>query len=91
MAELPKLADMKIRRCLIPDKFGRIRSYELHHSSDASFNGYGQCTYPKITNEDNDVYCSLVMGKWRVGPSKIVTIPRLELTAAVTSVKISNC
>ncbi|XP_006822328.1 uncharacterized protein LOC102807334 [Saccoglossus kowalevskii] len=41
-------------------------------------------------DEHNRVSCSLVMGKARVTPSKPFTIPRLELTAAVTSVRVSN-
>ena len=34
--------------------------------------------------------CSLIMGKARVAPLKMVTIPRLEFTAAVVSVKVGK-
>ena len=35
------------------------------------------------------MHVSLVMGKSRVAPTKITTIPRLELTAAVVSAKVA--
>ena len=40
-------------------------------------------------NEKGQFHCSFVMGKARVAPPKPVTVPRLELTAAVVSVKTS--
>ena len=36
----------------------------------------------------SDIHCSFVMGRSRVSPSKPVTIPRLELTAAVVGVEL---
>ena len=63
---------------------------QLHHFSDASSAGYGQCTYIRFTSVDEKVHCALVMGNSTVAPLKPVTIPRLELTAAVVSVKISS-
>ena len=39
---------------------------------------------------DGFVNCPLVMGKSRVAPAKIVSIPRLELTAAVVAAKLGN-
>ena len=63
---------------------------ELHHFSDASFLGYGQSSYLRLVDEQGQVYCSLVLGKARVTPLRQVSIPRLELTAAFLSVKISS-
>lgn len=64
-------------------------SVELHHFSDASSVGYGACSYLKYKNDENKVHCSLVMAKTRVAPTKIASIPRLELSAAVTATRLS--
>ena len=63
---------------------------ELHHFSNASEKGYGQCSYLRIINTCNKVYCFFVLGKARVTPLKPITIPRLELTAAVVLAKTSK-
>ena len=44
----------------------------------------------RLVDENGQVHCSLVMGKARVTPLRQISIPRLELTAAVLSVKMSN-
>ena len=87
-SELPALEKLKVPRCHKPNKFGEIKTVELHHFSDASQNGYGECSYPRLTDSNDRICCSLVMGKSRVTPLKPVTIPRLELTAAVVASKI---
>ena len=88
--ELRSLEDIKIARCYKPENFGRVKLAELHNFSDASQSGYGQCSYLRLINEQDEVHCSLVMAKARVTPLKPVTIPRLELTAAVVSIKVSQ-
>ena len=88
--ELHELAELKIRRCYKPDNFGEVKLVELHSFSDASINGYGQCSYLRMVNNRDEVHCSLVMAKSRVTPLKPVTVPRLELTAAMVSTKISS-
>ena len=88
--ELMQLECLSIPRCFKPDNFDRVIRTELHHFSDASTEGYGQCSYLHLVNEDGRIHCAFVMGKSRVTPLKLVTIPRLELTSAVCSVRISE-
>ena len=87
--KLHSLSDFKLNRSYWPGKFGQVVSHELHHFSDASEVGYGQATYLRMSTS-TETHCSLVMAKSRVAPLKIVTIPRLELTAAVLSVQVSQ-
>ena len=88
--ELPTLEKLSVPRCYKPTDFGRIVNAELHHFSDASIHGYGQCFYLRLKNDQGRIHCSFVLGKARVTPLKPVTVPRLELTAAVVSVKSSE-
>ena len=81
--ELHHLEDLSVRRCFKPEGFGTVISTQLHHFSDASTTGYGQCLYVRLVDDKGQIHCSLIMGKARVAPLKMVTIPRLELTAAV--------
>lgn len=90
LSDLRHLADVKIPRCYLPSTFKEVQRYELHHFSDASASGYGECTYLRAIDASGDVHCSLVMGKARVAPTKITTIPRLELSAAVVAVQTSD-
>lgn len=87
--ELSILGSLKISRCFKPKAFGEVTTVEIHHFSDASTEGYGQCSYLRLVDNKEHVHCSLLMSKSKVAPVKFVTIPRLELAAAVVSVKIS--
>ncbi|XP_026054611.1 uncharacterized protein LOC113040501 [Carassius auratus] len=89
-ADLVNLEKISIPRCYVPANFGKVIKRELHHFSDASNSGYGQCTYLRLTSKEGNIHCALVIGKSRVAPIKVQTIPRLELTAAVISVAMSN-
>lgn len=89
-AELEELQNFAIPRCYKPIDFGRVVKAEIHHFSDASFKGYGQCSYLRLVNEKGKICCAFVLGKARVTPLKAVTVPRLELTAAVLSARVSE-
>ena len=88
--DLLRLKELQIPRCFEPKTMSHGKTYELHNFADASTFGYGQCSYLRVKDEDGNVNVSLVMGKSRVAPSKITTIPRLELTAAVVSAKVGT-
>ena len=87
---LKSLHCIQIPRSFVPLHFKKTLTAELHHFSDASELGYGQCSYLRLTDTDGNVHCSLVMAKARVTPLKTVSIPRLELQAATLSVKMAE-
>ena len=90
LQELPKLEQLEIDRCFKSADFREISSIQLHHFSDASQQGYGAVTYLRITDHHGNVKCSFVMGKSRLAPLKPVTIPRMELSAAVIATRLDN-
>ena len=89
LSSLEHLSNVSVPRCYKPDAFGTVKRVELHSFSDASMVGYGQCSYLRLIDDHGVIHCSLVLGKSRVCPLKAVTIPRLELVAALMSLRIS--
>ena len=87
LRSLPHLSKLQIKRCLKPIEF-KANSYELHFFSDASLRCYGSCCYLRMGDSAGHNSCSFIIGKARVAPLKAVSIPRLELTAAVLSVRL---
>ena len=63
---------------------------EIHSFSDASDVGIGQVSYLRLINSEGRINVSFLMGKSRVAPLKAMTTPRMELTAAVVSVNVTN-
>ena len=86
----PKLSELRVNRCFKPAVFGDIVEIQLHLFSDASRSGYSAVAFLRLTDSDRQVYCAFVMGKARLAPIREISIPRLELTAAVVSVKLSK-
>jgi len=89
LESLESLADIVIPRCIVPDGF-QDAYMELHHFSDASCTAYGCCSYLRCVNKSGQVCTSLVYGKGRVAPIKGLSIPRLELQAAVVAVRVDS-
>ena len=88
--DLPKLHQIQVDRCFKPKGFGEIKEVELHLFSDASHQGYAAVAYLRLKDVTNQVHCAFVMGKARLAPIREISIPRLELTAAVISVRLSK-
>ena len=87
MRTLVDLCLIKVPRCIKPKEFNDV-TVELHHFSDASEKAYGCCTYVRCLNKQGKMQTTLLMSKNKVAPIRMVTIPRLELQAAVLSAKI---
>lgn len=82
----------KIPRCFKPKhRFGHL-TCEIHHFCDASENhGYGMVFYLRFVDEAGEIFCSFLYGKSRVRPLRRgITVPRLELTAAVVAVTVNS-
>ena len=90
LSELQELSSFEVNRCIKPDNFGVTLTAQIHNFSDASENGYGIASYIILTNKDGQKCCTLLMSKSRVAPLKKVTIPRMELTAAVIAAKVDQ-
>nr|CAB3263162.1 uncharacterized protein LOC104265735 [Phallusia mammillata] len=89
ISELPGLSEIKIKRCFQTTGL-EVKTHELHHFADASSCGYGTVAYLRTMDEQGNVHCSFVTGKARLAPLKMVSIPRLELTAATLAVKMDQ-
>ena len=86
---LPAISNLNIPRCLYSSGLSQAKSLEIHNFCDASSFAYGACSYLKIVDKNDISLYSFLMGKARLAPIKTVSIPRLELTAAVLSVRLN--
>ena len=89
LASLGNITDLKFPRCVIPEDIVEGVA-ELHLFCDASEAGYGACCYIRVINQWGRVHVALLASKARVAPVKYMTIPRLELSAAVLAVKLEQ-
>ncbi|GFX91156.1 uncharacterized protein TNCV_1245711 [Trichonephila clavipes] len=74
-----------IGRCIVHPQATRV---ELHGFADASEKCYGAVIYCRSQSPDGTTTVKLVTSKSRVAPVKSVTMPRLELCAAVLLAKL---
>ncbi|GFW83539.1 uncharacterized protein TNCV_4590401 [Trichonephila clavipes] len=74
-----------IGRCIVHPQATRV---ELHGFADASEKCYGAVIYCRSQSPDGATTVKLVTSKSRVAPVKSVTMPRLELCAAVLLAKL---
>ena len=90
LEDLQRLEQLSVDRCLKPPSFGKVVSVQLHHFSDASQQGYCAVSYLRFLDDKDAVHCSFVMGKARTALLNTVTIPRLELSAAVVALRLDK-
>ncbi|XP_065094804.1 uncharacterized protein LOC135715461 [Ochlerotatus camptorhynchus] len=79
---------VKIPRCYFPGySAGAYDSLELHVFVDASSTAYAAAAYFRIV-DGGKIRCSLVSAKTKVAPIKLLSVPRLELQAAVIGTRL---
>ncbi|KAK7107684.1 hypothetical protein V1264_015565 [Littorina saxatilis] len=88
--DLRSLSSLQVPRCYFTNAPLPWSGIEFHHFADASSKGYGECSYVKLSDAEGNIHSSLLMAKAKVVPIRAVTIPRLELQAAVLAVKIAR-
>lgn len=78
-------ADGKISlpRGYYPRNFSPVVKQSLHVFSDASEEGTGYIIYIRSINERDEIHVALVTASSRVTPRSAISIPRLELCAAL--------
>ena len=84
---MDEIQAVEIPRWLKKKEMGNILSTQLHHFSDASEDGYGCVSYIRYEDDEGNISVSFLLGKARITPLKHMTIPRLELQAAVLSIE----
>ncbi|XP_037825845.1 uncharacterized protein LOC119613850, partial [Lucilia sericata] len=84
---IPSIPNIRIPRC---HRFlNSSQNVQLHTFVDASIDAYAAVVFLRIEYEGS-VKCSLVASKTRVAPLKPISIPKLELMAAVIGLRLAN-
>ena len=84
---LQNLSSIHVDRCLVQAKFVDGAA-GLFHFCDASSLAYGACSYLRIVNKYGEIHVVLLMSRALLAPLKQLTIPRLELCAAVLAIRL---
>ncbi|XP_044573068.1 uncharacterized protein LOC123257551 [Drosophila ananassae] len=69
---------------------GLVKTIEMHVFVDASQSAFASVVYWRITYEDGDVQVKFVCAKTKCAPMRTMTIPWLELQAAVLGMRLMD-
>ena len=86
--EMKELDGNGFKRCLVPPEADELPS--LCVFADASQEAFGACAYIRHKTKENTCEVTFVSTKSRVAPLKQLTIPRLELQAAVLASRLAK-
>ena len=62
----------------------------MHVFCDASERVYGAVAYLQIKNEHDSTHVAFTMARSRIAPKRQLSIPRLELCAALSGAQLAN-
>lgn len=91
MNELCDLIHLEFPRTYAPPCADKpTASRELHVFCDASERVYGSVAYLRTVDDQGHVYVSFLLARLRVAPKKRLSMPRLELSAALTGAQLAR-
>lgn len=88
LEQLEKVKAVNIPRCYSPNLF-KARTIELHTMVDSSEVAFCAVSYLRIVSSDH-TELAFVAGKTKCAPLKELSVPRLELQAAVLGCRLMN-
>ncbi|GFS81739.1 integrase catalytic domain-containing protein [Trichonephila clavipes] len=89
-SEAEGLTEIKIPWFYLGNIDQEIFKCEIHCFSDASKSAYETILYLRFVTCNNEIETSFICSKSRVAPLKSLTLPRLELTAALLSARLAK-
>ncbi|XP_028161404.1 uncharacterized protein LOC114353554 [Ostrinia furnacalis] len=88
LSELNSAANITIPRWILTEDFDNLA--ELHIFCDASSRAFASVAYLRSRKKDGTWHVAFLMARARVAPLKVMSIPRLELQAAVMGARMSQ-
>ncbi|XP_076246401.1 uncharacterized protein LOC143186603 [Calliopsis andreniformis] len=85
---LMNIKNCRVPRCYVPAGF-HYGDTQIHVFCDASLKGYAAVAYLRVATESG-TRVALVMAKTRVAPLKPLSVPRLELQAALLGARLAK-
>nr|XP_012153196.1 PREDICTED: uncharacterized protein LOC105664201 [Megachile rotundata] len=89
LQDLQLIEHLTIPRCYVQQD-ANVHETELHVFCDASEKAYAVVAYWRDVYENGKTAVTFILGKCRVAPLKPVSIPRLELQAAVLASRMAR-
>jgi hypothetical protein len=89
LKQMTKVGALRIPRCYRTKGVQEIAETTIHTFTDASKLAYAAVCYIRFLYRDDSVQTGFVVAKARVTPLRAVSIPRLELMAAVLGVRLA--
>lgn len=89
--ELPYLDSIRLPRCYVnPAMDQATNKREVHIFCDASQRAYGSVGYLRTADTKGHVEVAFLTARSRVAPKRQLSMPRLELCAALTGAQLAN-